>query len=79
LLAKLNQPALFAEVLRAVQAHPAYRLEPLALSDIEALATLVSIPEMHDRLIAAVAQRLGATLLTKDAALHGAAGLTCVW
>jgi len=51
-------------VLATVQKH--YTVTPLEPVDVLRLPELSLIPEMHDRLIAAEAQRRGAVLITKD-------------
>jgi PIN domain nuclease of toxin-antitoxin system len=57
----------------------AYRLEPLAWDDVRQLPSFPEVPEMHDRLIAVAAKRLGAVVLTRDPALHGSSQIHCMW
>lgn len=79
LLTKYGQPALFAPLIADLKSLPYYRIEPLTLPDLEALDSLPEIPEMHDRLLALAAKRLGATLLTKDASIQASPQVKCRW
>ena len=58
-LQKYGQVGLYAPLLGDFQTFPYYRLEPLTLADLMALDSVPEIPEMHDRLIALAAKRLG--------------------
>jgi PIN domain nuclease of toxin-antitoxin system len=40
---------------------------------------LPEIPEMHDRLIALAAKRLGATIITKDKTIQASPHVKCHW
>lgn len=56
----------------------------LELADFEAedvllFRSLEDIPEMHDRIIAALALRRGASMVTKDERLARSAGVRAVW
>ena len=79
LLRKHGHVALYVPMLADFQTLPYYRLEPLTLGDLAALDSIVEIPEMHDRLIALAAKRLGATLVTKDATIYASAQVKCLW
>ena len=79
LLQKHGQPALFAPMLADFQTLPYYRLEPLTLADLAGLDSIPEIPEMHDRLIALAAKRLGAVMVTKDATIHACSQVKCLW
>ena len=52
--------------LAAIEANPLYRIEPILIEDLRRLNDFPEIPEMHDRLIAIQAVRLGAVLVTRD-------------
>jgi hypothetical protein len=71
--------ASFLPYVQFIQKTPVYRYEPLNLDDVHRLPDFDEIPEMHDRLIAIVAARLGATILTKDPYLLGSPKVKCLW
>jgi PIN domain nuclease of toxin-antitoxin system len=79
LLNKIGLQANFMPFVRFVLANPVYRYETITPDDVLRLAALDEIPEMHDRLIAAVAERLGATILTRDASLRACSKVKCLW
>jgi PIN domain nuclease of toxin-antitoxin system len=79
LLTKYGQPALFAPLIADLKSLPYYQIEPLTLADLEALDSLAEIPEMHDRLLALAAKRLGATLVTKDPLIQASPNVRCLW
>jgi predicted nucleic acid-binding protein len=78
LLQKQGGVGLFAPLLADFQTLPYYRLEPLGLSDLAALDSIREIPEMHDRLIALAAKRLGATIVTKDSMIQACQQVKCL-
>lgn len=79
LLQKRGEIGLFAPLLADFQALPYYRLEPLNLSDLAALDSMPEIPEMHDRLLALAAKRLGATIITKDSTIQASPQVKWLW
>ena len=79
LLKKLGQDGQFTAIVAAIRADSNYRIEPVVLDDIENLAGFAEVPEMHDRLIALAAKRLGATLLTKDPLIQASPQLKWLW
>jgi PIN domain nuclease of toxin-antitoxin system len=79
LLQKHGRVALFSPMLQDYLAIPYYRIEPLDLVDLELLGTIPEIPELHDRLLALTAKRLGATIVTRDAAIQASPQVTCLW
>lgn len=79
LLEKQNQEGLYAPLLADFQMLPYYRLEPLAVPDLAALDSMPEIPEMHDRLIALAAKRLGATIVTKDSTIQACQQVKSLW
>lgn len=79
LLEKQGQSDLFAPLVADFQTLPYYRLEPLALSDLAALDSMPEISEMHDRLIALAAKRLGATIVTKDSVIQACQQVNSLW
>ncbi len=78
-LQKYGQVGLYAPLLGDFQTFPYYRLEPLTLADLMALDSVPEIPEMHDRLIALAAKRLGARIVTKDKTIQASPQVKCVW
>jgi predicted nucleic acid-binding protein len=54
------------EILELVESALNYRLYPLDLSVIQIAWELKKIPEIHDKVIAATARRLGLELITDD-------------
>lgn len=79
LLNKKQQLPLFRQFLNEFLLLPGFGSEPLVLSDIEQLPAFPEIPEMHDRLIAIAAKRLGATIVTSDSKLHASPQVRCLW
>lgn len=79
LLEKYRRPELFEVFVVRLQASPAYRIAPLLLDDVLRLKDFAEIPEMHDRLIAIQAHRLGAKILTKDPEIQASPQVECVW
>jgi PIN domain nuclease of toxin-antitoxin system len=56
-----------------------FDLAPVETKDVFLFPQLETVPEMHDRLIAALAIGRGAKLVTPDRALARVAGVTTVW
>lgn len=79
LLKKLGQDGQFPAIVAALRADSNYHIEPVMLDDIENLASVAEIPEMHDRLIALAAKRFGATLLTKDPLIQASTQVKWIW
>ena len=75
---KVAAPFDFATEL-ALFEQPPFRIEPITLADLRLFDQLSSIPELHDRLIAATAFRLNAPILTRDSLINACADVTCVW
>ncbi len=69
----------FPRYLQFIERNSTYRLESITLEDLEQLPHWSEIPEMHDRLIAIAADRLGAVLLTKDAAIQSSPRVKWLW
>src|SRR5690242_7900091 len=78
-LQKYRQPSLFAPLLAEIQSCPYYRIEPVEFSDLLAFDSMPEISEMHDRLIALAAKRLGATIVTKDKSIQASPQITWLW
>ena len=79
LLKKLGHDSQFAAMVAAIRANSNYRIEPVVLDDIENLAGFAEVPEMHDRLLAIAAKRLGATLVTKDPLIQASPQVKWLW
>lgn len=79
ILQKHNQLDLYGPLLRDYQTIPYYRIEPMEWADLGNLATMHEIPEMHDRLQAIAAIRLGASMVTKDPLIQGCSQVKCLW
>ena len=79
ILQKQNQIPLFAPMLQDYQTFPYYRVEPIELIDLERLGDVPEIPEMHDRLLAVAAKRLGATIVTRDPIIQASTQVRSLW
>jgi PIN domain nuclease of toxin-antitoxin system len=69
----------FDEILARLQASANIAIVPLTLERVLNLRSLAGIPEMHDRMIAAEAQALGATLITRDETLRESSLVPTIW
>lgn len=69
----------FAPYVDSVARNPLYRVEPITLEDLRLMPSFTEIPEMHDRLIAIQAHRLGAALVTRDRTLQASPQVQWVW
>ncbi len=67
------------DILRLVENALNYRLYPLDLSVIQIAWELRKIPEIHDRVIAATARRLGLELITDDKAIRQSGYVQTLW
>ena len=65
--------------LREARGNPGYLVPPMDPGDIAEFDVLAAIPEMHDRMIAVVARRLGAPCLTRDDAISASGLVRCIW
>ena len=54
-------------------------VEPITAAELHLFEHLNEIPDLHDRIIAATALRLGISILTRDEAITACAEVTCVW
>jgi predicted nucleic acid-binding protein len=69
----------FGAVYRRLQAAPQYRLTSFHANHVLDFDRNSNIPEMHDRIIAGLAHRLGAPLISSDPEITDAATVTVVW
>jgi PIN domain nuclease of toxin-antitoxin system len=79
LFQKHRQSALYPAFIHRIELSPMYRVEPIVLEDLRQMASFSSVPEMHDRLIAIQAARLGAVLVTKDRSLQASPQVKWLW
>ena len=74
----LNTPIDFAAELMLFE-RPPFHIEPITVDDLRLLDRLDAIPELHDRLMAAVALRVGASILTCDPLISACPEVHCIW
>ena len=79
LSAKLGSPLGASALLEALDAVGGIELSDLGRAQLERLDRFPEIPEMHDRLIAAEADALGAAVVTRDEALATSEGVPTIW
>jgi PIN domain nuclease of toxin-antitoxin system len=79
ILKKTGLESRFPKYVQFVQGSAIYRYEPINLDDVNRLDDFSEIPEMHDRLIAIVADRLGATVLTTDPDILRSTKVKSLW
>jgi len=66
LLAKQDRSNLFRELFEKMTTAGQFEFADFTAQDVLAFERLDSIPEMHDRIIATLAEKLAAPCLTKD-------------
>lgn len=69
----------FAALLRDLTISPSIHLVAFEAEHILDFTVDAEVPEMHDRIIAGVARRYGAPLVTSDAAIARSGLVTVVW
>ena len=79
LSAKLGDPRQPTRLLEQLDSIDGLKLSALGRPQLELLAELSDIPEMHDRLIAAEAVAQGAPIVTRDADLAASSNVQTVW
>jgi PIN domain nuclease of toxin-antitoxin system len=79
LLQKYGQTNLFAPLLGDLQTLPYFRIEPVDFIDLRGLGNYSEVTEMHDRLIVIAANRLGATLVTRDQNIQASPQVQWIW
>ena len=75
---KVGRPLDILSELRAIRDSAGYICPPLQPDEVSEFPALSAVPEMHDRMIAAVARRLGATCLTRDTDIIASGAVRCV-
>ncbi len=78
-IAKYNQLLNFGGVVRQLDAGSQYVLLSFEAFDTLDFDVDIAVREMHDRIIAGVARRLGAGLITRDRTIIRCAGVPIVW
>ena len=76
---KLRQPIAPSTLLDALAAVSGIEVSNLGRAQLERLDRFPDIPEMHDRLIAAEAEALGAPVVTRDATLTASPQVETIW
>jgi len=69
----------FQLTYRTIKAKPQYQLEPFISDHVSDFDQDMAVPEMHDRIIAGLAKRLGTPLLTADPVIIKANIAMVVW
>ncbi len=69
----------FSATYRDILRQPYFRLVPFVSDDVLDFPRDDDVPEMHDRIIAGLARRLGAPIITVDSAIAQAAGIVIIW
>lgn len=67
------------QVLAEIDRIPSYQIVPLDREQLEEVAKLTGISEMHDRMIVAVAKLKEAKLITKDQEIKASGLVAVVW
>jgi PIN domain nuclease of toxin-antitoxin system len=69
----------FPEFLAAIMERDYMRIDPMGMEQVAVLPTLLGIPELHDRIIAAHAITNDAPLMTRDHVLRESGLVECIW
>lgn len=69
----------FGETYQKLKSSRAYQFSDFLSDDVLDFEQNTAVPEMHDRIIAGLAQRLGAPLITADPLISAAKVVTTVW
>lgn len=69
----------FAKTYEDLKANPQYQLYPFHPNDVLEFDLNAAVPEMHDRMIAGLARRLAAPLITMDPLIIAAKVVEVVW
>ena len=79
LSAKLGSPLEPSALLAALESVNGIELSELGRAQMERLDRFPEVPEMHDRLIAAKADALGAPVVTRDEVLTASNQVATIW
>jgi hypothetical protein len=77
LTVKLEKQDLFPRFYE--RAASTYQLEPFEPVDVLEFEACAAVPEMHDRIIAVLARRLGVPCLTRDSLIAASGVAQTVW
>lgn len=69
----------FSMVYQDIKSKPYFRFVPFTADDVLAFDEDEAVPEMHDRIIAGLARRLGAPIVTSDPQIAAAKLVSVVW
>ena len=76
---KYGRPLDFAQEYQRLAAAGQFRFVDFRAADVSRFDTLVTIPEMHDRIIAGVAYVMNVPLLTRDPAIIDSKLVQVIW
>ena len=76
---KLGRPLEPSALLATLDSVDGIELSELGRAQLERLDRFPEVPEMHDRLIAAEADAIGAPVVTRDEALAASTGISTIW
>ncbi len=76
---KLGSPLEPSALLTTLDSVGGIELSELGRAQLERLDRFPEVPEMHDRLIAAEADVIGAPVVTRDEALAASTGISTIW
>ena len=76
---KLGSPLDPSALLATLDSVGGIELSELGRAQLERLDRFPEVPEMHDRLIAAEADVIGAPVVTRDGALAASTGISTIW
>ena len=79
LLQKHQCPELYASILQRLEESGYFRVEAMEFAEVRDLDNYPEIPEMHDRMLVIAANRLGATMVTRDQSIQTAARVPYLW
>lgn len=79
LMRKFGHEAEHSGLMARFERSSVCQIEPVTPDDIKHLRDFPEIPEMHDRLIAIQANRLGAVVITRDQELQASPQVNCIW
>lgn len=69
----------FGQTYRQLRSNPQYQFHPFTADDVLDFDQNAAVPEMHDRIIAGLARRLGVTLVTLDPSIMAANVVRVIW
>lgn len=76
---KAGRPLDFATEFQRIEASGQFEFHPLQPQDVAEFALDTSVTEMHDRIIAGVARRLGAACVSRDRNIAASTHIQVIW